>query len=398
MRGVRAQALPAFTAGLRAAAQRPGLVLAIWAWQLVVAAAASLPLFRGLLAASGYSPGTDPLLERFSVSLFGELLQYNALPVVQLVQMTAVGVLLVSVVTAPVLVAVTVASLEAATPVPRGALAASAGRWYWPFLRLLTAGRFVALMGTAVVAAAVSAALNPVRASAWELGRLLTGPVIVAAALPVLVLLWATVDYAAIHAMRAGSSRMLAAWRVGVRAAFGRPLTTLGIYGIAGVIVVGLAALLVAVLGTLSGSTTLGIAAAMVAQQLFVIFRVGTRVGLIGGEAAAWRLTSVRSPEEHEGPRQDRERQVEQREEPEHAVERQEVQDDRAEHGDELRDREARSDTDRVHVMRDERVPFADAERHHAQVGEHAVEHLGAEEEDDHDVAEPGRGSPGRDD
>jgi hypothetical protein len=214
----------------------------------------------------------------------------------------------------------------------------------------------------------------------------------------VLALFWATVDYAAIHAMRAGSSRMFAAWRVGVRAAFGRPLTTLGIYAMAGVIVAGLAALLVAVLGTLSGSTAFGITAAIVVQQLFVIFRLGTRVGLIGAEAAAWRLPSVRAPEEHEGPRQDREREVEQREEPEHAVERQEVQDDRADHGNELRDGEARSDADRVHVMRDERVPFADAERQHAQVGEHAVEHLGAEKEDDHDVAEPGRGTPGRDD
>jgi hypothetical protein len=370
-------------------------VFAIWAWQLVVAAAASLPVFRGLLAATSYSPGTDRLLERFSVSLFGELLQYNVLPVMQLVQMTAVGVLLISVVTAPLLVAVTVASLETAAPAARGAVTASAGQWYWPFLRLIVLGRIVAIVGTAIVAAAVSAALHPVRASAWELGRLLTGPVIAAASLPVLALFWATVDYGAIHAMRSGSSRMFAAWRVGVRAAFGHPLTTLGLYGIAVLIVGGLAALLVAVLGTLSGSVPLAIAFAIVVQQLFVVFRVGVRVALVGAEGAAWRVTSVGAPEEHDRPWQHGEREIQQRQQPEQPVEGQQVQDDSAADRDQLRDGEARPDADRVHVMRDEGVPLADAERHHAEVREHAVEHLGAEKDDNYDVAEPGRRTPG---
>jgi hypothetical protein len=317
------------------------------------------------------------------------------LPVVQLVQMTALGVLLISVVTAPVLVAVTIASLESASPAPRDSLAASAGRWYWPFLRLLVLGRFVAILGTGIVAAVVSAALHPIRASAWEVGRLLTGPVIVAAALPVLTLFWATADYAAIHAMRAESFRMFAAWRVGVRAAFGHPVTTLGIYAVAGVIVAGLVALLVAVLGGLSGSAPLAIAGAIVVQQLFLVFRVGVRVALVGAEGAAWRVTSVRAPEEHEGPRQHGEREVEQRQESQYAMEGQQVQHDGAADGDQLRDGEARPDAERVHVVGDERIALADAERQHAEVGEHPVKHLGAQKDDDDDVAEPGRRTPG---
>ena len=86
MNVVRTRALAAFTAGVRAAADRPRLVAGLWAWQLAIAAAVALPLFRGLIAATAHSPGSDPLLERFSVSLFGEILQYNALPLVQMLQ------------------------------------------------------------------------------------------------------------------------------------------------------------------------------------------------------------------------------------------------------------------------------------------------------------------------
>jgi hypothetical protein len=213
----------------------------------------------------------------------------------------------------------------------------------------------------------------------------------------VLALFWAAVDYGAIHAIRHRSSRMFAAWRVGVRASFGHPLTTLGVYGLAALLVAGLAALLFAVLGSLSGSVPMAIAAAMVVQQLFVVFRVGVRVALVGAEGAVWRVVSVRAPEEHDRPGQHREGEIEQRQEPEQTMERQEMQHDGAAHGHQLRDREAGADADRVHVVRDERVAFADAERHHAEIREGAVEHLGAQEDDDDDVAKPGWRSPGHD-
>ena len=50
-------------------------------------------------------------------------------------------------------------------------------------------------------------------------------------------------------------------------------------------------------------------------------------------------------------------------------------------------------DADRVHVVGDQRIAFADAEGHHAQVGEDAVEQLRAQEDDNDDVAEPRGGA-----
>jgi hypothetical protein len=291
---IRTRALASFAAGLRAAAARPSIVVAIWAWQLALAAAASLPLYRLLDAATRQAPATDRLLDRFSLSLFGELLQYNSLPVGQMVQMGAVGALLVSLILAPALLAAIITSLEATDRPARGELAGAAGRWYWPFLRLFLLGRLFAFLLAGVVGAGVAVALRPVRDSLWEAGRLASVPVILAAALVPLALLLAATDYALIHAVRTGSRRMFAAWRVGLRASLTRPITTLVLWILAALLVVGLGALLVSVLGTLSGSSRLGIALAFVAQQVFVLFRVGVRIGLIGAEGTAWRI--VREP------------------------------------------------------------------------------------------------------
>ena len=276
---VRTRALAAFPVGVRAAAHRPRLIAGLWAWQLVISTAVAFPLFRGLIAATAYAPGSDPLLDRFSVSLFGEILQYNALPLVQMLQLGAIGALLVSIVTAPVLVTLTIAALESPVRVPAGGLAASAGRWYFPLFRLLLLGRFVALAAAMLAGAATRALLGPVWDSSWELERLLVVPSTIAMALLVLALFWAAADYAAIHAIRAGSARMFAAWRIGLRASLGRPITTLALWLLAATIIAGLAALLFSVLGSLSGAAPAAIAAAIVVQQLFVIFRVGVRCG-----------------------------------------------------------------------------------------------------------------------
>jgi hypothetical protein len=206
------------------------------------------------------------------------------------VQMGAVGALLVSVILAPALLAAIITALDAPDRPAPAEIAAAAGRWYWPFLRLFILGRFVGLAAAGLVGAGVAAALRPVRESLWEAGRLASGPVILAAALVPLAIFFAATDYAMIHAIRTGSRRMFAAWRMGVRASLMRPLTTLALWIFAALLIVGLAALLFAVLGTLSGSSRLGIALAVVVQQLFVLFRVGVRVGLIGAEAAAWRI------------------------------------------------------------------------------------------------------------
>jgi hypothetical protein len=287
---VRTRAFPSFAAGLGTAAARPGLVLGLWAWQLLLATASAFPLHRALVAATSGSPATDRQLEAFSVGGFVELFQYTALPVGQMVQMSAVGAMLVSVLLAPALLAMVVAAIESPARPARGELAAAAGAWYWPFLRLVVFGRLVGLLVAGLVAGATVAALRPVRDSLWELGRLASGPVTLLVALVPVALFFAAVDYAMIHAQRTGSRRMFAAWRVGLRASLTRPLTTLGLWMLTALLVVGLVALLVGVLGVVGGGSGLAIASTFVVLQLFVIFRIGLRVALVGSEAATWRV------------------------------------------------------------------------------------------------------------
>jgi hypothetical protein len=293
---VRTRALPSFAAGLRAAASRPWLVLGLWACQLVLAAAAALPLYRALSAATANSPATDRLLDRYSVSLFVELMHYTQLPVGQMVQMSAVGAFLVGLLLAPALLAAIVSALESPGRPARGEMAAAAGRWYWPFLRVFVLGRFAGLLVAGLVGGGLAVALRPVRQSLWEIGRLASWPAILAAALVPAALFFAATDYAMVHAVRTGSRRMFAAWRMGLRASFTRPLTTLALWFFFVLLIAGMAALLFSVLGTLSGSSRLGIALAFVVQQLFVLFRVGLRVGLVGAEAATWRVVPEPAP------------------------------------------------------------------------------------------------------
>jgi len=286
---VRVRALPAFAAGLGAAASRKWLVAAVWGWHLVIATAVAVPLFRMLLVATGLSPATDALLERFSLSLLGELQQYNNLPIGSTLQMGAISALVVAVASAPVLLAIILATLDR-SPAPAAAdLGVVAGRYYLPLLRLSIGGRTVALLVAALTGGLITAALRPVHRSQWELGRLASRPIALAAALVALALFWAATDYAMIHAIRAGSVRMLAAWRTGLRAAFTRPIATLGLWMSWALLLVAFAVLLFALLGTLDARTPAGIVLAVIAQQLFVLARIGLRIALLGAEGAMWR-------------------------------------------------------------------------------------------------------------
>jgi hypothetical protein len=262
---------------------------AVWAWHLVIAAAVAVPLFRMLLVATGLSPATDALLERFSVSLLGELQQYNNLPIGSTLQMGAISALVVGVASAPVLLAITLALLDRSDAPSTADLGATAGRYYLPLLRLFLGGRAAGLLAAGLTVGLMTAVFRPVRDSQWELGRLASPPLAIAVALVPLALFWAATDYAMIHAIRAGSVRMFAAWRTGLRAAFTRPIATLGLWLTWALLLVALAVMLFAALGTLDARTPAAIVLAVIVQQLFVLARIGLRIALLGAEGAVWR-------------------------------------------------------------------------------------------------------------
>ena len=166
-----------------------------------------------LLVATGRAPATDALLERFSLSLLGELQQYNNLPIGSPLLMGAISALVVAVASAPVLLAIILAALDRSDAPAAADLGAIAGHYYLPLLRLFVGGRAAGVLAAWLTGSLVVAVFRPVRDSQWELGRLASRPIALAAALVALALFWAATDYAMIHAIRAGSVRMFAAWR-----------------------------------------------------------------------------------------------------------------------------------------------------------------------------------------
>jgi hypothetical protein len=416
------------------------VLVAIWLWHLLVGAAAAFPMFAWLRNATAYRPAADVLVERWSFGMVAELLQYNQAPIVEMLQSGALAGVALATVAAPLFIALVLRSpgtdAMSSTDLGRAAM-----RLYWPLLRALLLGRAIALAGIAVAALAVASLVDPLRASLGQAG-LWSGLALLLAATAILgLLLLAACDYALVDVAEGRGRSAVRAWLRGARAALTHPIAALLLWGGAGLLLTLLLGVYGLVSATLPVGTTPLVVAGVLVQQLFMLGRTWLRVGLLGAERTVFLAVSpvprlphaVRSPatadmpvlpfeadarcpasgsggraaqgadeprsvedEEHPGPGQNGEREIEDREQRQDAMERQQVQHDRAAHGEEFGHREARSDAEMVHVVRDERVPFAQTEGGDAEVGERPVEHLRAEEEYQHDVAEPATRRGGR--
>ena len=436
----RVHAARALAAGLRTAASQRRVLVAIWSWHLVVAAAAALPMFTWLRSATAHRPAADVLVERWSFGTVSELLQYTEAPILEMLRSGAVAAVALATVAAPLFIALVLRSLgtDAASSTDLGRAAV---RMYWPLLRALILGRAVALAGVALTALGVASAMGPLRASLGEAG-LWSGLLLLLAATAIVgMLLLAACDYALVEVVERGGRSAVRAWLRGARAALTHPVAAVLLWAGAGVLL----AVLLGLYGVISARLPVGtmslVVAGVLVQQLFMLGRTWVRVGLLGAERSVFLAVSPAPPlpeaarapagddmpllpfgddarsrapgsagraaqddaepssvedEQHPGPGQDGEREIEDREQRQDAVERQQVQHDRAGHGEQLGHGEAGSDAEMVHVVRDERVAFTQAEGGDAEIGERPVEHLRAEEEHQHDVAEPATRRGGR--
>jgi hypothetical protein len=284
--------LGSLTAGLGAAAERPGIVAMLWSCHLVLGFAIAIPMFRWLYDATAFRPAADVLASRFSFGWLAELLQLDNSSMIRILQSGAAGGALIAILASPFLISATLASLRDAS-LRRASLAAAATTLYWPFLRVIVFGRAFALAAGGLIAVVLRFALTPLSDATWEGGFFLAGAIQVTAAVLVTVFLLAGVDYALV-CLEAGRSRTgLRAWLAGLRFAVERPALAVGVWVGAGVMLALAIGVFAAVREiTLPGATALpeavAFAFALVVQQAFMLGRTWLRVGLLGAEQHAF--------------------------------------------------------------------------------------------------------------
>jgi hypothetical protein len=287
---MRRGAFTSLARGLAAAASHPSLLTTIWAWQLLLAIATAIPVFRWLYHATAYRPAADFFNQRFAFGGLAELVQFNNAPVIGILQAAAGGGLLVAALVSPLLIAAALTSLRNPS-LRRPDLGSAAIALYWPFLFVTVIGRTVAVIASGLTLAALRAALGSLSDAPWEPGFLWALVIEACAAAVIAVLLLAAVDYTLVRLEADGLGGAFRAWVRGVRFAFTHPGLTLRLWAGAGVILALAVAVFVilreitSAVTTLSGPVAIGVA--FVLQQAFMLTRTWLRVGLLGAEQDA---------------------------------------------------------------------------------------------------------------
>ena len=273
-----------FRSGLSDAARRPKLLATLWALNLGLAAAATLPLAGWLSAVLPLAPEADLLVNRYSFGVAAEL-QQDAGPAMRLVWAAVLGTSLLALLAGPLLAGGILETLGSSDRRPffhrffRGG-----GHFYGRFLRLAVLFAVSTALVAGIAAGILRAALRPLRESAWEPGAPVARLILLTAVLAIVAWFWTGLDYARIHVSRDDSRRMWRAWMSGLRFATrfrGRAFALLALNGLLTL------ALAAAYLGFRLAvpSHTLGLIALMfVAQQAFMWARAGLRVALVASE------------------------------------------------------------------------------------------------------------------
>ena len=271
-------------AGLADAWGRPKLVATVWAWNLLLALLATLPLSRWLRGALPQSPEADLLASRFSFGMMSELSQ-DAGPAMALVWAAASGALLLGFLAGPLLAGGILESLGSGDNRSffhrffRGA-----GHFYGRFLRLMLLATAGAVVVAGLVAAVLGAALRPLRESAWEPGELLSAVILGAAVLAVLAVFWLSLDFARVQVSRDDSRRMWRALMSGLHFTLHFRGRTLGLLARTWLLLLVLAGVYLLFRAGVPSHTAALIALLFLVQQAFMLARTGLRIAQVSAE------------------------------------------------------------------------------------------------------------------
>jgi hypothetical protein len=276
---------PSVRSGFRAASGNVRLVLAVWAWNGLLALIAGVAVGRWLETAFAHAPEADKLLERFRVGPVVELMQYDRFSPLVSVNGVMLGLILLAAVCNPLLSAGVLEVIVSSDDRPvlhrflRGA-----GHFFGRFLRLLLISAVAAGVLFVLAAAVTRPIVSSLSESSWErtwiaagLGRL----VLLAGVVGVVAMIL-DVARARVVTSEVEVRGMLRAWWQAARHVFRHFGGALGV-GLSYVAAFGLMLAVYAIVSSLIPARTwAGILSALLVQQLFMIGRAGLRVARAG--------------------------------------------------------------------------------------------------------------------
>ncbi|HEY7474045.1 MAG TPA: hypothetical protein VH679_03475 [Vicinamibacterales bacterium] len=270
--------------GLRAVIGHGRTAAILWLANLALASVALLPIWSWWMRTT-MLPETDPLLERFQVGVFRDLLIDGGGLGVGLILLTIAGLLIVALPVSVFLAGGTLEVLVSEDGLPffqrflRGG-----GHFFWRFLRLAIVHGAIMIVTVAIVAIAANVAVAPLNRSSWAPAAFVAVAIQAVAIGLAATYFLLSLDYARIHLALSDRGGVVRAW-LGALWLVGRhPVRTFGL-ALVFAVLFGLAAagylFVIAQLGTHTMSLIL---ASIALQQLFILIRASLRVGLLAGE------------------------------------------------------------------------------------------------------------------
>lgn len=270
--------------GFRAIFAHVRTAVVLWLVNVMLASVAIFPIWWWW-SRTALLPETDPLLERFQVGIFRDLLiDGGALGLLTLPLMMA-GLLLVAL---PISVFLAGATLEVmisddGNPFFQQFVHGGA-HFFWRFLRLAIGGGIVMIVAVAAIALAVASAVEPLFRSSWPPGAFVAVMIEVLAIGVVTAYFLLSFDYARIRLALSDRGGVFRAWMSALWLVARHPVPTYGLACIFAILFAVVAAgYLFAVAAV--GTHTMGlILAALAIQQGFVLVRSALRIGMLAGE------------------------------------------------------------------------------------------------------------------
>lgn len=272
--------------GLHGAWRQPKLVLLLWAWNLLLAAAVALPMWAWLRDALDLTVEGPALLGRFNMGAVADLVKYADPNPFDLLGAGARGAVLVALVASAFMnggiLEVLGASDDRRSFMHR--FFRGGGHFFWRFVRLMIIAAVPCVLVTGVVAAAVTPAVQPLADSEWGYGVYVAGLLTLAAIGVSGGFFILALDYARIRVARDDSRGMFRAYLGALGFVMRHAFAA---YGMAIVILVLVGVVLLLYVGHETVWTTTGwgtLLLLVAVQQVVVLARTGLRVALVGAE------------------------------------------------------------------------------------------------------------------
>ncbi len=286
-------------AGILSALRRPGLVLLLWAWNLLVGLVVAWPAYNWWTTAFSLSPRADSMRDRFDMSVLADLTKYDQLSGFAMLSGATLGAIVLAVI-AGAFINGGILEVLGTEGDPRPFLHRffrGGGHFFGRYLRLLIVTLVSALIVSGIVAAAVSAATSPLADSDWEPAGFLVGVF----NLLILAVVWGffllAQDYARVRIASEDRRGVLGAWFRSLGFVARRAFGTFAI----GIALAIMSAVLLGVwLGydnTAQSATWSAIIALVLVQQGVLAARTGLRVALVGAERHYYLHTLPPAPE-----------------------------------------------------------------------------------------------------